>query len=334
MNDRSMSRRQLLTRSALGAAGLVVGKQALNATQEHLPVLNPGDPSLTGTKGMVTDSSIDPMAFLEHFDHGKASKLPDGRTLREYRLTVVDRDIEVAPGVRYAAWTFNSQVPGPTLRATEGDVMRIRFSNAGSHPHTAHFHGIHPANMDGVYEVVEPGQSYTYEFTAGPVGLHLYHCHAFPLKRHLAKGLYGTFIVDPKTPRPPAREMVMVMNGFDTNFDGSNETYAVNTVPFAYHSNPIPVHRGELQRLYIVNVLEFDLINSMHLHGNFFNVFRTGAQASTEFTDTLMFCQGERHILEFTYEDTGKFMFHAHQAEFAELGWMGVFNVTEPAVAE
>ena len=335
MNDGRISRRTLLTRGALGAAGVVVGSRALNATEErHLPMTSSYDPSLPLINGKVSDSSIDPMAFLEHFDYGKASQLPDGRTLREYQLTVVDREIEVAPGVRYAAWTFNGQVPGPTIRASEGDVMRIRFSNAGSHPHTAHFHGIHAADMDGVYEVIQPGESYTYEFTAAPVGLHLYHCHVFPLKRHLAKGLYGTFIVDPRTARPPAREMVMVMNGFDTNFDGSNETYAVNTVPFAYHSDPIPVRKGELQRLYMVNALEFDLINSMHLHGNFFNVFRTGAQAPSEFTDTLMFCQGERHILEFTYEDAGKFMFHAHQSEFAELGWMGVFNVTEQAVAE
>ena len=334
MSDRMMSRRALLTGGVVGAVGLVVRGQVLDATKEGLPVPNSHDPSLAAMNGRVIDSSIDPLAFLEHFDYGVESKLPDGRTLREYELTVVDREIEVAPGVMYAAWTFNGQVPGPTIRATEGDVMRVRFSNAGSHPHTAHFHGIHAANMDGVFEVVEPGESYTYEFTAAPAGLHLYHCHAFPLKRHLAKGLYGTFIVDPPTPRPPAREMVMVMNGFDTNFDGSNEIYAVNTVPFAYHSNPIPVRRGELQRLYLVNALEFDLINSMHLHGNFFNVFRTGAQASADFTDTLMFCQGERHILEFTYNDPGKFMFHAHQSEFAELGWMGVFDVTGQVVAE
>ena len=200
MSDRMMSRRALLTGGVVGAVGLVVRGQVLDATKEGLPVPNSHDPSLAAMNGRVIDSSIDPLAFLEHFDYGVESKLPDGRTLREYELTVVDREIEVAPGVMYAAWTFNGQVPGPTIRATEGDVMRVRFSNAGSHPHTAHFHGIHAANMDGVFEVVEPGESYTYEFTAAPAGLHLYHCHAFPLKRHLAKGLYGTFIVDPTYP--------------------------------------------------------------------------------------------------------------------------------------
>jgi FtsP/CotA-like multicopper oxidase with cupredoxin domain len=188
--------------------------------------------------------------------------------------------------------------------------------------------------MDGVYEVVHPGESFTYEFTARPFGLHLYHCHTVPLKKHIAKGLYGAFIVDPPTPRPPAREMVMVLNGFDTNFDGKNEIYAANTIPFAYHHRPIPMRRGELQRIYMVNMLEFDLLNSMHMHGNFFNVYRTGTrQAPDDFTDTVMFCQGERHILEFSYDDTGPYMFHAHQSEFTELGWMGVFQVHDGLTA-
>jgi FtsP/CotA-like multicopper oxidase with cupredoxin domain len=327
MAESPISRRALLARGALGAAGLAATSRLVRASERGTAHLGSHDPSLAATVGRVTDGSIDPHAFLEEFDHGTASVLPDGRTLREYRITAVDREIEVAPGVMYPAWTYNGQVPGPTLRATEGDVVRVQFTNGGSHAHTIHFHGIHPAGMDGVFEVVHPGEKFTYEFVARPAGLQLYHCHAIPLKRHIAKGLYGTFIIDPKVPRPPAREMVMVLNGFDTNFDSSNEVYAVNTVPFAYHHQPIRVRQGELQRIYMVNILEFDLINSMHLHGNFFNVFRTGALNSSDFTDTVMFCQGERHILEFTFEETGKFMFHAHQSEFAELGWMGVFDV-------
>ena len=331
-DSRCLSRRQLLKRSALGVAGLAsVGKAAAAAEQLAATA---HDPITLGTVGDVSRSSIDPLAFLETFDYGVVSVLPSGRTLREFEIFAVDKEIEVAPGVFFAAWTFNGQVPGPTLRATEGDLVRVRFTNAAMHPHTIHLHGFHAANMDGVFELVQPGETFVYEFEARPFGLQLYHCHSMPLKKHIAKGLYGAFIIDPTTPRPRAREMVMVMNGFDTNFDGDNEVYAVNTVPFAYKKHPIRVRKGEVQRLYLVNMLEFDVVNSMHLHGNFFHVYRTGTSLTpTEFTDTIMMCQGERHILEFTYEETGRFMFHAHQSEFAELGWMGVFDVVEAAFA-
>lgn len=326
----SLSRRDLIKRGAIGAAGLGVLSQAVNAAERLSG--GPHDPMRAGTVGTVKGGALDPLRFLEHFDYGQVSRTASGQTLREYDLTAVDREIEVAPGVFYPAWTYNGQVPGPTIRATEGDRVRVHFRNAGTHAHTIHFHGVHPANMDGVFEPVHPGEDFIYEFDAKPAGLHLYHCHAIPLKKHIAKGLYGTFIVDPVEARPPAREMVMVLNGFDTNFDGENEIYAANTIAFAYQSQPIRVVKHELQRIYMVNLLEFDLVNSMHLHGNFFHVYRTGTSRTPhEFTDTLMMCQGERHILEFAYEDTGRFMFHAHQSEFTELGWMGMFEVVEPS---
>jgi FtsP/CotA-like multicopper oxidase with cupredoxin domain len=124
--------------------------------------------------------------------------------------------------------------------------------------------------------------------------------------------------------------MVMVMNGFDTNFDAENEVYAVNTVAFHYQKNPIEIKKGELIRAYVVNILEFDFINSMHTHANFFNYYPTGTSLEpSEFTDTKMFAQGERGIMEFRYDFPGRFMFHAHVSEFAELGWMGLFDVRE-----
>src|SRR4029453_9959717 len=141
--------------------------------------------------------------------------------------------------------------------------LRITFTNASTHAHTIHFHGIHPAEMDGVPGVgageIPPGGRTVYEFNAQPAGLPPYHCPAPPLPEHIAKGLYGAFIVDPADGRPDADELVMVMNGFDTNFDRANEVYAVNTVAFAYMHDPIRVKRGELVRIYLVNALEFDL---------------------------------------------------------------------------
>ena len=326
----ALNRREAIKRSALSVAGLaaVGGAQVRGSNVQSSHPSH--DPGIAGAVGEVTDAGIDPHAFLETFDHGAVSRSPSDQVVRAFEIHAIDREIEVAPGVFYPAWTYNGQVPGPTLRATEGDLVRVNFTNFGTHPHTIHFHGIHAARMDGVFEVVGPGQSFVYEFTARPFGVHLYHCHSVPLKKHIAKGLYGAFIVDPRSARPAAREMVMVLNGFDTNFDSENEVYAANTVAFAYQRKPITVRRGELQRLYLVNVLEFDLVNSMHLHGNFFHVYRTGtALQPHDYTDTLMMCQGERHMIEFTYDDPGMFMFHAHQSEFTELGWMGMFNVVE-----
>jgi manganese oxidase len=253
----------------------------------------------------------------------------DPGRVREYTLVAHDERIEVAKGVYFDAWTYNGTVPGPIIRATEDDLLRVNFVNAGSHPHTIHFHGIHPADMDGVFEIVGTGESFTYEFPARPYGMHLYHCHATPLKKHIHKGLYGAFIVDPRRARRPAQELVMVMNGFDTDGDGENNFYTVNGRTFYYAKYPITVRRSQTVRIYLANLTEFDLINSLHLHGDFFRLYRTGSTDHFEYTDTVMLCQGERCILEVDFANTGTFMFHAHQSEFAELGWMGFFNVVE-----
>jgi len=277
---------------------------------------------------------FDPMAFLTRFDYGKVSTDEHGRTVREYEIVAVDLEIEVAPGVWFPAWAYNGQVPGPTIRCTEGDVLRVHFSNAGSHPHTIHFHGTHPPEMDGIVPVVQPGEHFTYEFVARPFGVHPYHCHALPLKRHIHKGLYGALIVDPPGGRSPAREMVMVMNGFDTNFDGDNEVYAINTAAFYYQNHPIQVGVGDPVRIYLLNLTEFDPINSLHLHASMFRYFRTGTRPEHyDLTDTVMLCQGERGIIEMELENPGLHMCHAHQSEFAELGWMSFLEAVPKLAA-
>lgn len=300
----------------------------------HAPDTLDGGHAAFRDHGTVDHSAngFDPQELLRDFDRGKTSLLPDGRTLREWTLHARDRDIEVAPGIGFPAWTYNGRIPGPALRATEGDRLRITFINGSAHPHTIHFHGIHPAEMDGVPGIgagqIEPGERTTYEFDALPAGLHLYHCHVRPLAEHIAKGLYGVFLVDPAEPREDADELLMVMNGFDTNFDRANEVYAVNTIGFAYMDDPVVVRKDRLTRIYLVNVLEYDLVNSFHLHGNLFHWYPTGtSREPAEFTDTVMLCQGQRGVIEIRWQHAGRFMFHAHQSEFTELGWQGFFDV-------
>jgi Multicopper oxidase len=125
------------------------------------------------------DAVIDPMKYLRQFNYGKVSTLPNGTTLRQFILVATDDKVkEITPGVFYNVWTFNGTVPGPTLRATEADLIRVHFISNGSKFHSIHFHGIHPAGMEGVFEGVGPGgRKFTYEFTAEPFGVFRYDCH-------------------------------------------------------------------------------------------------------------------------------------------------------------
>ena len=343
LSDSKLSRRRLLGGAAAAGATLPVlhelvphgplhGTGTASAAEEmardmrshraadHLGAMGKVDPNVNG---------FDPQEILRDFDEGR---LVGG--VREWDVVAEEKEIEVAPGVKYLAWMYNGRIPGPTFRAREGERLRIRFTNGSEHPHTIHFHGIHRAAMDGVPGLgtgnIQPGRSTVYEFDATPFGLHLYHCHSTPLAEHIAKGLYGAFVIDPKDGRPPADELVMVMNGFDTNFDRANEVYAVNTVAFEYLHRPVQVKRGELVRIYLVNLLEFDFVNSFHVHANFFDYYPTGTRLEPrDFTDTVVLGQGERGILELRFPYTGKYMFHAHVSEFAELGWMGFFEVSD-----
>jgi manganese oxidase len=341
-----LSRREVLRNmgwaaglASVTALGLKAESQE-NSTEtmpgHDMATMNHGSNAAVGRVDPATNG-FDPMQMLVDWDYGQVSSLPSGQTLREYTIVAVDKEIEIIPGVKFPAWTYNGRVPGPTLRCTEGDRIRVKFSNGGSHPHTIHFHGIHPGDMDGTALAanggeIQPGGTFIYEFDAEPFGCHLYHCHAVSLKRHIHKGLYGAFIIDPKEGRPPAKELMMMMNAFDTNFDGSNEVYAVNTVGFEFANRPIPLQVGELVRIYLVNILEFDLLNSFHLHANFFDYYDTGTNLTPNLkkVDTISQVQGQRGILEFRYKYPGTYMFHPHISEFTELGWMGHFNVVKP----
>src|SRR5690606_12956750 len=129
------------------------------------------------------------------------------------------------------------------------------------------------------------------------------------------------------------QELVMVMNAFDLNFDDENEVYAVNSIAHAYLKRPIPVARETPVRLYLSNLVEFDPVNSLHLHGNFFDYYDHGTTLTPTHrtVDTIMQCQAQRGIIEISFAgfEPGQYMFHAHQSEFAELGWMSVFEVVE-----
>ena len=248
------------------------------------------------------------------------------RGTQDIEISVVERQIEVAREFTYDAWTYNGTVPGPTIRATEGDLIRIRFTNATGHDHNLHFHGRHSPLHDG-WEPVPPGGETTYEIEAGPAGVHPYHCHTMPIDRHIARGLYGALIVDPAEPRPEANEVVLMLSGWDPNSDGRNELYTWNGVAGFYEKFPIKLPAGEPVRAYVLNAVEFEPMASFHLHAETFDVYPAGIGSSPAFTtDVVSFGQMDRAILEFTLPERGRYMFHPHQHSMMSRGAMGWFS--------
>lgn len=322
------SRRQLL-KFGIAGAGIIaaaVGLQSLPRRQApvRVPLLPPTDSSSSG-------SGVSPMTVLRDFDYGTV-KQENGRTIREFQITAGTSTIALNNAVSFNTWNFNDRIPGPTLRAKEGDRVRVLFLNQGGHSHSIHFHGVHPADVDG-HRPVRHGAAAIYEFDAEPFGVHLYHCHTAPVSRHIGKGLYGMFIIDPPDGRPSADEMVLIMAGYDVDEDNRNEFYAFNGQPHYYMMHPIPIYQNQLIRLYLLNMIELDTAVSFHLHANFFQVYPTGMTLTPSYqTDVITMGTAERHILEFAYRYPGKYMFHPHQDVMAEAGCMGSFEViSQPA---
>ncbi|MEM7032646.1 MAG: multicopper oxidase domain-containing protein [Chloroflexota bacterium] len=333
-----VSRREFFRASALTALA-ATGAVAIAKQAEQVyaaPPLHPGhDLGIPTVVGEVnhTRNGFNPSTMITEFEYGETSELITGQTLRTFNIKAEDKTLEIAPGLEFPAWTYNGRVPGPALRCKAGERVRVNFTNAGTHPHSMHFRGIHPPEMDGVpgsgFGLVQPGQSTFYEFDAEPFGLHLYHSHSYPLAQNMVRGLYGVFIVEPEDGWPMVdHEMVLVLNGFDVNFDQQNNFYAFNTIPFHYQKLATKLKLDAKNRLFLVNMMEYETLTSFHLHGNFFHYYPSGTSlVPSEYTDTIALMQAQRGILEFSYKFPGLYLFRAQQARQAELGAIGLFQV-------
>ncbi len=319
--------------------------------------------SVTGTSDVIPQdplspaqlNNINPSTYLttwnfsnlppdQRAQYYQQKELPDGTMQRTYWITVTVKTITLASGITFKAWAYDGQVPGPTLRATEGDSIIIHFINDTTDYHTIHFHGFHPNDQDGGLpdEYIKPGQSTTYSFTADPAGLMLYHCHVEPIAEHINEGMYGTFIIDPKVdPRPVAtQDFIMEENSFDLtdplgdaalkNGDGSNTIFAVNAIPFWYKQHPIDVEAGKLYRIYLVNFQSFDPLATFHLQGTNFISTPNGTIGSAQtVTNTVTFGEGQRSVLDVTFPKPGDYQFTNAAFGAADKGFIGTFHVTE-----
>jgi len=332
-----LSRRELLKKAGLGGAAFL-GGSVLGHTVQHAQAASADEYTNPGVIGHSTmhdngapalygsshgpPMGISPDALDLHTFPPPPDGLPAG-SVRQIEIVVEERLLQVASGVDFEAWTYNGSVPAPMIRATEGDLLRIRLQNHTGHSHSLHFHGAHAPEQDG-WEPVPSGEETIYEIVAGPAGVHPYHCHTAPLAEHISRGLYGMLIVDPPDGREPAQEVALLLSGFGNDEIGRNGVVAWNGVAGFYHDFPVKIVTGEPVRLYVVNMLEYEPVASFHLHAQTFDVYPAGMGDTPAFRDdTIALAMGQRAILELTLPDLGRYMFHPHQHWLADAGAMG-----------
>jgi manganese oxidase len=242
---------------------------------------------------------------------------------------------EFAPGKRVEAWSYNGVVPGPEIRVTEGDKIRINVSNELPESTAVHWHGvIVPNDQDGVPFItqppIKPGETYTYEFQVreGNAGSHMYHSH-HNAAAQVTKGLLGAFIVEPKDPasRPAFdREYTLVLN------DGPIGGFSLNGKSFPA-TQPLVAKRGETVMVRYMN--EGLMIHPMHLHGMPMTVIAQDGWLLPQpyKCDTLNIAPGQRFEALIEATEPGIWAFHCHILNHAESDH-GMFGMVTALIVE
>jgi nitrite reductase (NO-forming) len=314
------------------------------------PAPSTGGPSVA-VAGGATPSETAPA----NMSHGEAAlgsdtvpppvdpRAPARSTTRvqHVRLEVRNATIEISPGVKYQAWTFGGNVPGPVLRVTEGDTVDFTLVNKATMPHSMDFHAAEVAPSHW-YTNVMPNDSLRYKWVAHVPGVFLYHCGTAPVAAHIANGMYGAIIVDPRSPRPAAREYVFVQSEFYLGKDTSDGAHSLdwehvlsqppdhvvfNGHAAQYATHPIRVDVNEPLRLYVV-VAGPNRTSAFHVVGAIFEkVFVDGSTAHPwEGVQTVDVPVGGGAIFEVRLKEAGTYPFVTHAFADATKGALGVFK--------
>jgi len=245
--------------------------------------------------------------------------------VRQFELTCQKTRWEVTPGVFVDALSYNGQVPGPTIRVTEGERVRILVKNDLDQTTGTHWHGQRLLNkMDGVpfltQPTIKPGETFTYEFVANPFGSHMYHSHHNATEQ-VGRGMLGPLLVMPKDrsidPKYDQDHVIIFndqMGGFTINGKGFPATM------------PYTAKVGERLRFRFMN--EGQMAHPMHLHGMPFEVFaRDGYPLPQPYRcDTVNVAPGERWDVIVVADEPGAWAFHCHILGHAEAN-TGMFGM-------
>ncbi len=274
------------------------------------------------------------------------------REARVLQISVEAKEVvgAIDEGVPYAYWTFGGTVPGPMLRARQGDTVELTLQNASDSMamHSIDLHAVNGPGGGAKATQVAPGQSATFQFAALNPGVYVYHCATPPVPQHVANGMYGLIVVEPQEGLAPVDREFYVMQG---DFYLMKDAAANGIQPFAWErmtderpsyivfngakdaltgERALEAQVGERIRIFF-GVGGPNITSSFHVIGEIFDrVAMEGASEVATNVQTTLVPAGGATMVEFTAEVPGEYVLVDHSLGRLTKGAAGVIKVTGP----
>ena len=262
-------------------------------------------------------------------------------------LVLTDRTVEIAPGVKYAAWAWAKGAPGPVIHVRQGQTVKITLTNNGAIPHSVDFHAGRVApNL--YFKDVLPGKSFTFSFKANDAGVFMYHCGTKPVLMHIANGMYGAIVVEPSTPLPHAdKQYVLVASEWYLDRDGLTKPaqfdmakaharmpdwMTFNGYAGQYVKHPLTANPGDTVRFWVMDAGP-SLDTDFHVVGTILNRAWVDADMAHLLTNvqTVPVPAGGGGVFDVKIDQPGLYPFVSHAFAAVDEGQVGLLKVGQVA---
>ena len=204
-----------------------------------------------------------------HVPYPAAMPALQAGTVAHFDLVLKDVRMQIAPGIKYSAWAWAGGAPGPVIHVRQGQTVDITLRNDGAIPHSVDFHAARVA-PNVYFKDVNPGHSYHFRFKANDPGVFMYHCGTKPVLMHIANGMYGAIVVEPRRAVLPHadRNYVLVASEWYLGSDGLSKPAQFNMTKAharqpdwmtfngyagQYVAHPLTAKPGETVRFWVVD---------------------------------------------------------------------------------
>jgi nitrite reductase (NO-forming) len=333
--------------NAKDAANRAAGKVASGSSMADMPGMDmsgAGSGALTSFAG-AAPANADALAAAHRPFRAALPAAPAGPVVK-VNLVLKDVTIQIAPGVKYSAWAWAGGAPGPVIHVRQGQLVKITLTNNGAIPHSVDFHAARIA-PDKAFGDVMPGKSVSYTFRANDAGVFMYHCGTKPVLMHIANGMYGAIVVEPKPgvlPRADknyvlvASEWYLASDGLKApaqfNMDKAHarqpDWMTFNGYAGQYAKHPLTAKPGELVRFWVVDAGP-SLDTDFHIVGTILNTaYAFGDMNPADAlhnVQTVTVPAGGGGVFDVKIDQPGLYPFVSHAFAAVDQGQVGVLNV-------